>query len=283
MSRQLTKFVLICAIFFSQKSFAIINGKEMSPLEKPEVIRLLLFTTDDSGKVDPNLEDSCSGVAISDSLVLTAGHCVAKADHSGNYKLALHRFLKNGIPEVIFATNAYTEYIPEDLQKLIDEQNKGAIVPGCVAKAKPIIETKTPDIALVRFPSNTFSKWANINATKHLDVNDSVQFYGYGIVFEGMPTMPEPSMLDFREGTNIIWRTSEQRIAFISPHHESIAQHGDSGAPVFNNGELVALVSSVEEKCETQYGDDYAIMNTATILSSEQAHSFLNTALIKLK
>lgn len=52
--------------------------------------------------------------------------------------------------------------------------------------------------------------------------------------------------------------------SFWNRPHSTWADSGDSGGPVLRNGKVIAILSTRHEKCETLYGEDYAIMNTAT-------------------
>lgn len=263
----------------TQKSHAIPNGQEIDSRKRPEIVRLLLYKIGQNKELLEN--GTCTGTAISDYLVLTAGHCVTGFTNEQNDLIVLHQFDKNGKEHLTKALNTYTEYIAEDFKKIKDEQNEGAVVPGCVAKQKPIIQSKTPDLALVKFPRNTFKKTAQINLSKVLSVNDSVEFYGFGAkvpYFESaFPTL-DPHVNDLRVAQNKIWRTSENRSAIISAPSQAFADVGDSGGPVFFNNEVVGVLSMLDEKCETAYGDDFAVMNTPVNLSSLQALDFFTRA-----
>lgn len=268
--------LLVCI----QKSHAIPNGQTLNSLEHPEIVRLLMYKQNEEKLLVQS--DTCSGVAISNFLVLTAGHCVTGKNNEGVKSVALHRFTSENKVEIILADSAYTEYIPEDLQKAKDEQNEGAVVPGCVPRPKPILQTKTPDLAIIKFPNNTFKKWAQIDLAAVLNTGDDIEYFGYGVktssLVSAMPPMdPQPD--DLRSAANKIWRTTEKRSAIIAPPMEAFADQGDSGAPVFHDGAVVGVMSTMDEKCETAYGDDYALMNTITNLSSLESLDFFINAI----
>lgn len=284
------KKFLILTFFLSMSSIsthAIVNGKELHASQRPEIVRLLLY----KGTTQKDIEENgrCTGTAISDFLVLTAGHCVTGFYNEKNDAIVLHRFKKDGSEEIIRANKVYTEYIAEDLQKVKDEQNKKHAtpdsVPGCSPGIKPLAHTRTPDLALIKFPFGTFKKWAQVNFAQELSLNNPIEFLGYGVTissFEASIPYADPNPTDLRIGKNQIWRTSENRVAFISEGYKPVADRGDSGAPLFYNGEVTAVISTVEEKCETEFGNDYAIMNTATRLSTLEALNFFIAAIDSL-
>ncbi len=277
--------VFAIAILCAQKSQAIVNGKELLNSQRPEVVRLLLYK---GSAINPVDNGRCTGTAISDSLVLTAGHCVAgNFNEEKNDIIVLHRFKENGAEEIVPALQFYTEFISEDLQKIKDEQNKhGKTTAGCSPGEKPMALTKTPDLALLKFPNKTFQTWAQINFQKIHTVGDSIEFLGYGKTtssYEASIPLSDPRPNDLRLGKSKIWRVTEKRIAIISQHLDPIGDIGDSGAPFFDNGQVTAVLSTVETKCETEFGEDYAIMNTAVTLSSLEAIKFFSRALNKLE
>ncbi|MES2770026.1 MAG: trypsin-like serine protease [Bdellovibrionota bacterium] len=279
--------VFAIAVLCAQKSQAIVNGKELLNSQRPEVVRLILYKDKDS-LLDQVDNGRCTGTAISDSLVLTAGHCVTgNFNEEKNNTIVLHRFKENKTEEIISVLQSYTEFIPEDLQKIKDEQNKhGKTTPGCSPGEKPMVLTKTPDLALLKFPNKTFRTWAQINFQKIHSAGDSIEFLGYGMTassFEVSIPFSDPQPNDLRLGKSKIWRTGEKRFAIISQYLDPIGDIGDSGAPVFDNGQVTAVLSTLETKCETEYGEDYAIMNTAVALSSIEAIKFFSKALNKLE
>jgi hypothetical protein len=279
-------FLIIFSVvlFFSQKSLAIVNGEELHASQRPEIVRLLLYKESSEKKFEEN--GRCTGTAISDSLVLTAGHCITGFHNEKNDVIALHRFKNNDSEEIIPASKFYSEYVAEDLQSVKDEQNRNHAtpdsVPGCSPGEKPLAHTQTLDLAILKFPEGTFKKWAQVNFAQVLNLKDQIELLGYGITissYEASIPLADPLPSDLRLGKNQIWRTSEQRIGFTSQGNKPVADRGDSGAPIFYNGEVTAVVSTVEEKCETKFGSDYAIMNTATRLSTLEALNFFIAAI----
>ena len=76
-----------------------------------------------------------------------------------------------------------------------------------------------------------------------------------------------PKDYELHQFITSIAKVSSQRIGMIARGLSPFATDGDSGGPVFHDGKIIAVMSTVSEYCETEFGEDYGILNTATLLS----------------
>src|SRR5262249_14369574 len=146
--------------------------------------------------------------------------------------------------------------------------------------------SKTVDLGVVVFPPHTAKAFAMLDNIKAPALSDAVEFFGAGSLdnpFFDLTSLLDSNMdpLDPRltSGRNKIWRVSEQRFAFRAPDGETFAARGDSGGPVYRNGNLIGILSTIEQSCETKFGEDYSILNSAIRLDTPAAHDFLDRAL----
>lgn len=73
-----------------------------------------------------------------------------------------------------------------------------------------------------------------------------------------------------RRGESQVWRISNQRLAIRTENLAltAFAAPGDSGGPVFYKNQFIGILNTVEESCETLYGEDYGIINSVTYFSA---------------
>lgn len=266
---------------------AIVHGSLEVSADHPEVVRLLISEAPQAPaaarlRLFPNSVEMgsmielsrCSGVVISDSQVLTAGHCVVDVDNKLSAVVLATVEENDGSFRFVEALKVVTPYRHETFP----DEDPSAPVPGCSARMKPVVQSATPDLAIVRFAVGTFYKKAEINLLYAPEIPDAVEFFGFGSHDSSFslqsPTLPLKSD-DLRRASNQIWRFNSQRLSFLATGNQNFADQGDSGGPVFVRGKLVGILSTESEKCETELGSDYGIQNTAMRLSDPTSREFL--------
>lgn len=262
---------LVFFVLVTSTGNAVVNGLPLSSEHKPEVIRLNIERVH---PINGSIEEACTGVAISHSLVLTAGHCLAASPQGSTDNVYFNRFSKEGSSLNIPSQHFFTQYIYEEF---VDDRPH-QLVPGCSLTPKKVTQTRTLDLGLVMFPDQTFDQWSDIDVQHEFQINDALEYYGYGShvnTLGAFVPIQKASPSDLRFGANLIWRMNSQRISFLASLEDNFAAHGDSGGPVYKNNQVVAIMSTLEEHCETEFGSDYGVINTATPLSSKEALEFL--------
>jgi hypothetical protein len=254
----------------SNIALAIVNGEIKSEFDQPEIIRLILVPADEEMNPD-------SGVAISESIVLTAGHCIL--DEENRYVPHMVRSIKQNQFEIIKSVNSKTEFIPEEII-LIPQIGP---VPGCSLGVKPLFETKTLDIALLKFPKKTFKSFLPIDTFYSFTPNSVVELFGFGSKISSFASplpLPRINTNDLGSTQAQVMRSGHNRLATISNVSKGFADTGDSGGPVIANQKVIGILNTVEEKCETEFGEDYAILNSFTLISSQRVLDWIlkNTA-----
>jgi hypothetical protein len=265
--------LLIALVFsFSLSALAIVMGHPESEVTHPQQIRLILIPNSNSEPA-PALSSfsRCSGVAISDHEVLTAGHCVI--DGAEPRRPTVARFKKNKL-ETISPLNVITDYVSEVAPIQIQE----GPVPGCSSHPRNFFESETLDIAIIIFPSHSFSDYLEIDTNTRLRPGDTVTYFGFGSKensFISQILMPRISPNDLRSMTTRVSRSQNHSQASISTPLDPIADEGDSGGAVVHNNKVVGILNTVEEKCETELGQDFGYFNSFTNLSSPKVKAWL--------
>jgi len=267
----LKKMIPLLALI-ATNSYAIHNGAPLDETKYPNIVRVFAYKDNNLNDVNSYLW-KCTGTIVSDHIVLTAGHCMPNKEQLKDYSLSVIRYNEKGQLERFNTKKFYSHYDPDtpdsELTMYDQSHSSPGYVPGCYAPPVALPHTKATDIAAVILPKGTFKQWATID-TNALFPNDAISFYGYGVKtnsFTGpsFETLTDITAHDLSSGHAQIWeRGNKQRISFISKVYNNWADSGDSGGPIFRDGKLIAVLSTVDQKCETPYGSDYAIINTAT-------------------
>ncbi len=280
--RALTVFCLGYLAWIPSLALAIVNGQNTDIQMRPEIGLLVSFDEPLNPTKLKNYGDRysaqslpvpnrCSGVFISDSKLLTAGHCVRSA--TGPVEVFLHRWDEKGKPFLLKSVSVLTPYVYENLKSPITY----GPVPGCSPGLKPLPNSKTADLAVVEFPKGSSSKWVEVDPHYIPKLNDHYEYLGFGMTqnpYASQVIGTRPHTGDLNQGSGLLARFSDQRLELINFDSKPFAAEGDSGGPVFHAGKLIAILSTISTRCDTEFGEDYAIQNTATRLTPEILGSF---------
>lgn len=265
--------IILFIFLLSSYSLAIHRGESLNDHEKPEIWRLYAvpFGTiiDTPQDLITHSLEWCTAVAISNSQALSAAHCVYNLDQKSHYDVWL------------FQVGAFSNPIKVD--KILSGNYKGSLepasydpqtryhpdyIPGCRPGPVPLLNSQEPDLALLEFANGTFLTWSEINYEYHPKIGDEVEFWGHG---ERNNSLIGSSRLRANITEESLSRAKTkiesfnlQRLGFSSPLLSKWADIGDSGGPVYYKNQLIAILSTMEEKCESETGHDYSILNTAT-------------------
>lgn len=203
----------------------VTNGQAISEDVYPEVLMLEISTP--AGK--PGI---CTGTFVSDSIALTAAHCVnnGKPDDDGKVDMEIH-YVQNGGERNLDKKNRLAKAVAAYQYKAWQASGGGV---------------NARDLGVVVFPAGTAKHWATI-ASRKPTVGDDFVIVGYGL----------NELMDFganagvkRMGKNKILKVEAGFIRFEgTPRNldadgiNSASASGDSGGPLFVNGELVGTTS----------------------------------------
>ncbi len=207
----------------------VTNGQVISEDVYPEVLMLEISTP--SGK--PGI---CTGTFISDAVALTAAHCVnnGQPDDDGKVDMEIH-------------------YVhgSDGVQNLDSNKNQNRLAKAVAAYQNKAWQAtgggvNPRDLGIVVFPKGTAKRWATI-ATRKPTVGDDFVIVGYGLN-ELMDWGAKAGVK--RMGKNKIKVLENGFIKFEgTPRNldadgiNSASASGDSGGPLFVNGELVGTTS----------------------------------------
>lgn len=197
----------------------ITNGIEVPNEEYPSVV--LLY--------DAELGSICTGTFVTETIVLTAAHCSmsGKVDSSGNVEMTMY------------------------LIEIADRENQEALVLGKSVKVvrnpewdKSGRNVNRYDLGLVYFEEGVAPGVSKIASSQAL-VGDEFEIVGFGLSSSNQETAGIK-----RVGTNKIDRISGGFIQFTGKSSttngdgtDASAAMGDSGGPLFINGEVAGITS----------------------------------------
>ena len=253
-------------LLFSQSALAIYRGVDLPEAEYPEIFQVLSLQSYNIRDVYEDLDSYCTGVAISDRIIVTAGHCVPENNRQVGSRLLVAQNGLGGKLNLYHPLSVKTPYDHVPTPDMYPEKaSSPGYVEGCYEGPVPLIQTPNPDVAFIYFPPKTFKSWVKLDSTP-INPGETVQMYGFGhrddtAISGGLTMSLHPKGLAV--SNSVIWdRSNSQRIAVINKMHENYADSGDSGGPVLRRGKLVGILATRENKCETPLGEDYAIVNT---------------------
>ncbi len=237
-----------------------ITNSELVP-ERGEIALLILSDTPlnlrEYSRRELNQFSSCTAAFVGPAKLLTAGHCVVGESGRLNVYLAVEH---NNAFTLIPLSRAQTSYVFETLE---DSRAEGSI---CHTPNSPLPRTSTPDVALVEVSSPYAASWLELSDHAP-QFGDTVEVYGRGSQTSPFTGHGAFSARDFglRRFSTTVSKVSSQRIGMIADPMSPFASDGDSGGPVLFAGKIIGVTSTVSEHCETEFGSDYGILNTATL------------------
>jgi hypothetical protein len=258
LKNQLSIFVFFLTLTFALAPIAqaVVHGKPVANDQYLSVVSLAW--TASSEQPDPRHKRAlarCSGTFISDSVVLTAGHCAAIKGHA-----FLYSFNDEALAQMIPAIGVATDFTDDDSSE----------------KSDTYVEKPEPDLGLIYFPSGTALQISAINSSWQPETRAPIEYVGYGGTLNPwediLAAMGDIWTLNKRYGQNIVKSSDGLRFAFEAIPLRTYASDGDSGAPVFANGNVVGVLSA-RMRIETDL--DYIVENHAELLSSDKARAFL--------
>lgn len=198
------KSLLFILILTSLQARAITNGQVITPEQAPAVVLI----------EDLKVNSVGTGVFISDSIILTADHCIASQD--------LSSIRVNG------------------------KKIKRFLAPPPHSGFGPAL-----DIALIEVESVKDRKQFEIRKTELPQTPIEVFIFGYGLAYTSEPGLVEDHSLLLRVGKNILEPADRNQTYLnltspIGPYkagEKSGAMVGDSGGPMIHDHQLIGIAS----------------------------------------
>jgi hypothetical protein len=268
--------LFVTFVLWNSIALAVHKAPGIHDLDRPEVVRLYSLMPGVFKGLQSFISEYnnwCTGVAISDDQVLTAGHCLFPDLSDVRLEPYYVQVPKSGSAKIIKALRFKTSYKRESFEYPYDPNIRyhEGYVKGCQKGPLPLFQTKEIDLAVVTFPQGTFSHWWEVDSVRPLEIGDEVEFWGFGVKFNSFvraPMWPDLQSGALGQGRAVITQGNAQRVAFETAVEGPWADSGDSGGPLLRDGKVVAIMATRHEKCETPEGGDYVILNTATRLLS---------------
>lgn len=241
------------------------NGEEITDEEFSSVVFLIMQTPTKTGYLTQSI---CTGTFVNDSQLITAGHCVEglNSEEPELYFVRAEGLTEDGLPDyrpVAKADNFIRH--PKYSIKLNNGVNRY-------------------DLSIVNFPEGTAYEYSDI-ATQTPETGAALTIVGYGNNQHYATSSGEfvgSGAGIKRFGENVIHATSEGFISFVGvpeampevAEGQLVASgSGDSGGPMFVNGELVGVTSG-GGLAETEDGLIVSISHYVD-LNSESSKSFM--------
>jgi hypothetical protein len=294
MAKGISFYFSIFTIFtfaFTRPLYGIVNGVIASGDELKKTHLLLMHDPSNAKNIsssdEPDHSERCTGFAISDQLLVTAGHCVVSESLN---PLRVHLVQRNTLSGKIhyFMPSAIFTEFKNDYPDLLP--NPYPVIEGCSDGEVPLKETKSLDIAILKFPNQTFSTWFELSEevldftqafflSSHLHSGSRISFWGYGTdrstrLFSGV-LYPEVSQTFLRKGQAPLMRLGTQIAGLLSSPLEAYGDAGDSGGPVIWQNKVIGVLTATDEKCETPLGQDYGLWTLFSRLDSAAFKSLL--------
>ncbi len=237
----------------------VTNGQDIAESDFPSVVLLVM--------VKNGQQSICSATFVNDHQVLTAGHCVEGLATEDPQLYFVERDAQGETSQVVKAER-YRRNPNYSMSR-----NNGV---------------NPSDLAVVTFPRATAPATTDIAAYRP-DVGDSLTIVGYGNnrnYFESNGQMSGSGAGEKRRGENIIRKNDSGFLTFygVPESQEGIAEgqwvasgSGDSGGPMFVNGELVGVTSG-GGLVRSEDGSLVAVSHYVDLNSSE-SRQFLARAL----
>lgn len=232
---------------------AVVHGQPVPDGHMKSVVKIV--TLDAKG----DIYSSCTGVFITDSVVLTAGHCVI-----GSPRICLHAVGNEALASRVCTSQSYTEAVEDEADK-----EDGSYL----------------DLGLVKFPAGTAPEVAAINFSPDLTIGRALSFVGYGTIYESFVDMAAaiidgPDVVHKNIGISSVDSVDTNFISLFQQETGTFADNGDSGSPVFADGKVIGIMVTayrdehVNPHPET--GSLYGVYNQIVRLDTPRAQSFLS-------
>ncbi len=283
--------LLLALCAFAATANAIVNGKDVGLKIHPEAAKILITARNAQNN---KMTFACTGVFISNSVLLTAGHCapdVLSGERINPKNIILYSFgdkpLKHPVHAIAF--DSQFSLTGEEIGRQLaarDQKFKKYLLqaPNCYSVPLPLLSPNSPDLALISFPPHTSDHFTKVDFNYVPHLGDKVSFVGFGTSVDPFAYGSFGGSLNTQKrlGTSTVMRVSDEYAGIKAPANKAYAAPGDSGSPVYYNGQLVGIMSYMDTDCESKWGSDFGILNTFTYFSSKNAAQFLmNSKLIQ--